>query len=817
MLRPRLLALAPGARALLLTVPTLVPYPGYDGELQGVSGTVHLVAALDDSTLQTLKWSLEGVDPSCTEGAGDGVPNACGIHVHTGGSCEVAEEVGGHLYSEEPDPWSSAAYSVSSGGATAGSLTIETGLTLSELTGRALVVHQLAGGGRIACGILFAAPSIPALDFSKYPVAGDPTYDGYDLARRAVSLAFVSEGTQLLSWELSGLDEKCSSGRDPDTKNSCGIHVHSGRCTQWPSDIGPHYYNMAQLAAADPWAEVSYTTDEAGFSRGFVQVSTGLSFRELPGRAVVWHNFDGDVHACATLDPCAGTLVAQGGEAVQGSRMGTFAITTHPLAPENDWRPVYANAEGQFLYYWKAYGDWRIGALHTTEDCGVQSGPGAAACPTEAAAWSAWTGAAWTYAHSITVTAPTILSVAAFDRYPGYEGALTVAGAVAITGDATQTLQWDLTGLDAACSSGAGASEENGCGIHVHTGESCADAGAHFFSADGYNASDPWADVAYVSDASGRSSSRLAVATGLRLWELAGRALVVHALAGGARVACAEVVAGPTASAASFSRYPGYAGPLSVEGTVSIARSDSESQVLAWDLTGVDGACAPGASAGVPNGCGIHVHVGSSCDTAEGVGGHLYSQGAGSSSDPWDEVAYVATDVANGSGASSGVASVGTGLSLPELVGRSLVVAVRWRAHRVRDLGGPRAWSGGARPLGGGGHGDLPVWRLAGAAAAGRVVGSPEPGPGAGAPAVTPSCRGRPFPPPEVWPRLGGAQEGGEDCLCAYGVCVCVRAVANAPAATARACFWSCAPLLLRPASTTRSLFELLRLRRQAC
>eukprot|EP00959_Pyramimonas_sp_CCMP1952_P142945 2992426-Pyramimonas_sp.AAC.1 len=69
-------------------------------------------------------------------------------------------------------------------------------------------------------------------------------------------------------------------------------------------------------------------------------------------------------------------------------------------------------------------------------------------------------------------------------------------------------------------------------------------------------------------------------------------------------------------------RYPGYAGPLSVEGTVSIARSDSESQVLAWDLTGVDGACAPGASAGVPNGCGIHVHVGSSCDTAEGVGGH---------------------------------------------------------------------------------------------------------------------------------------------------------------------------------------------------
>jgi len=44
---------------------------------------------------------------------------------------------------------------------------------------------------------------------------------------------------------------------------------------------------------------------------------------------------------------------------------------------------------------------------------------------------------------------------------------------------------------------------------------------------------DPWADVVYVSDGAGSSSSSMSVVTGLRLWELAGRVLVIHALAGG--------------------------------------------------------------------------------------------------------------------------------------------------------------------------------------------------------------------------------------------------------------------------------------------
>ena len=44
---------------------------------------------------QSFYYSLTGVDPACSSGAGT-AGNSCGIHIHSGTSC--TSDAGGHLY-----------------------------------------------------------------------------------------------------------------------------------------------------------------------------------------------------------------------------------------------------------------------------------------------------------------------------------------------------------------------------------------------------------------------------------------------------------------------------------------------------------------------------------------------------------------------------------------------------------------------------------------------------------------------------------------------------------------------------------------------
>jgi hypothetical protein len=152
------LAVLSTAEPTALGVSNFMPYPGYNyiGGLT-VSGAVRIRAADDDSTSQTLEWYLEGIDAACTSGAGDTVTNGCGIHVHSGTTCEDASSVGGHFYDGKTDPWLDVTYvAETDDGLTFsyGNTTVTTGVTLSDLEGKAFVVHELVSGGRIACGIL---------------------------------------------------------------------------------------------------------------------------------------------------------------------------------------------------------------------------------------------------------------------------------------------------------------------------------------------------------------------------------------------------------------------------------------------------------------------------------------------------------------------------------------------------------------------------------------------------------------------------------------------------------------------------------------
>lgn len=85
---------------------------------------------------------------------------------------------------------------------------------------------------------------------------------------------------------------------------------------------------------------------------------------------------------------------------------------------------------------------------------------------------------------------------------------------------------------------GTDCTSQNGCGLHVHSGDSCHDTdaqGGHYYNADSYNV-DPWLDIGYLyTDSNGSAYHADCVTTGETVY--ADHAFLVHAN-DGSRVAC---------------------------------------------------------------------------------------------------------------------------------------------------------------------------------------------------------------------------------------------------------------------------------------
>mmetsp|Transcript_114805 Transcript_114805/g.214904 ORF Transcript_114805/g.214904 Transcript_114805/m.214904 type:complete len:281 (-) Transcript_114805:127-969(-) len=118
--------------------------------------------------------------------------------------------------------------------------------------------------------------------------------------------------------------------------------------------------------------------------------------------------------------------------------------------------------------------------------------------------------------------------------------------------------------------------------------------------------------------------------------------------------------------------YPGYTGELKVRGTVAVSTFvDSVGEMmLQWNLDGTDSLCGENASNPAKNACGIHIHEGMLCSNEKLVGGHFYLKAAAPAGDPWAHFTYTAT----GTGRSEGASSVFIGLSLADVMARSVVV-----------------------------------------------------------------------------------------------------------------------------------------------
>lgn len=119
--------------------------------------------------------------------------------------------------------------------------------------------------------------------------------------------------------------------------------------------------------------------------------------------------------------------------------------------------------------------------------------------------------------------------------------------------------------------------------------------------------------------------------------------------------------------------YPGYEGELKVRGTVTVsAFADSLGEMmLQWNLDGADGLCVENASHPAKNACGIHIHEGMLCGKNDGlVGGHFYHKASSPGGDPWAHFTYTTTN----SGRSEGASSLFIGLTLVDVMARSVVV-----------------------------------------------------------------------------------------------------------------------------------------------
>merc|ERR1719181_221237 len=273
---------------VLRPMTVLKRYPGYTGDLN-TEGLVTVFAAGEED--MSITWDLMGSDTLCAT-TPVGVANACGVHIHSGTSCEEASLVGGHHHNMGSDPWTNIVFVPNGLGESTGGHAVETGYTRRDILGRAIVVHDHTGA-RVACGILEVHPTVTA-SLGSYPgYSGDLEFTG------SVSVRQMGDDL-MLSWELRGLEAALCSTAPAGVANACGIHIHSGSTCDEASGVGGHYYHSD--LSADPWSPVVYTPDGHGDSTTQdYSIGIGQNLADVLGRAIVVHDHTGGRVACGIL------------------------------------------------------------------------------------------------------------------------------------------------------------------------------------------------------------------------------------------------------------------------------------------------------------------------------------------------------------------------------------------------------------------------------------------------------------------------------------------------------------------------------------
>mmetsp|Transcript_6389 Transcript_6389/g.12464 ORF Transcript_6389/g.12464 Transcript_6389/m.12464 type:complete len:441 (+) Transcript_6389:119-1441(+) len=235
--------------------------------------------------------------------------------------------------------------------------------------------------------------------------------------------------------------------------------------------------------------------------------------------------------------------------------------------------------------------------------------------------------------------------------------------------------------LSANGGGGTDCTDPNGCGVHVHSGTDCSSSttqGGHWYNSAAMDV-DPWALIGYEqTSAAGLGQFASCVHTGFNVASdpglLDGRAFIVHRK-DGSRASCGLISKAPKdykpmALKADTVLIPGVEGSTTdTLGYVEVMANIEKSVA--------DGVCYMGYAKGLEpnvesfllgtgseqckaaNGCGAHIHSGTSCETSALQGGHYYDS-AEVSADPWAYESYLKTD-SSGEAALIGCAITGSG------------------------------------------------------------------------------------------------------------------------------------------------------------
>jgi len=191
---------------------------------------------------------------------------------------------------------------------------------------------------------------------------------------------------------------------------------------------------------------------------------------------------------------------------------------------------------------------------------------------------------------------------AVLEKDPSYEGDLEPFGSASLyfNSDGSFLFMLSMTGLESSCSD---------CNVTIVD-----DNGDSYYSGE----SDPWSvgETYYFTNSEGMGSNSFTVYNGYNRKENEGMTVNVYD-SGNNLVASGTLMSIPKSNKieAVMGPYPGYDGHLDPRGTVS-ATFDGTKMTFQYKLKGFEAYCDK---------CGIHIHIGMTCDDKDLVYGHYWN------------------------------------------------------------------------------------------------------------------------------------------------------------------------------------------------
>jgi len=400
------------------------------------------------------------------------------------------------------------------------------------------------------------------------------SYTGNLVVSGSGTVATTGMGHQTLNFKLYGVDKACS-GNPPKKANACGIHIHEGMSCE-ENALG-HYWNKGNYTY-DPWSDVTYTSDRHGKAVVTdVTVLTGLDAARVDGHTFIVHDSTGGRIACGIITPV---------------QLSVPAFTPYPGYTGNldIWGSMLVKGQGSSTHaaqelFWYLNGLSKKCLMgpkkETPNSCGVHIHAGFSCADAQGHYWDKeainsdpwatvtykgpWGSAKVTTGETMYdvlgrtmvvhdydgsraacgIIQPCTTSVPEMGRYGTYTGSLQVTGwvTIAVGGkgglSAAQVMTYRLSGVDPACTEPVPAgAPANACGIHIHQNASCTSAGGHLYNPE--LKSDPWKSVTYQTVSGVAKASHVEVVTGITMYDIVGKAFVVHDSTGG-RVGCGYI------------------------------------------------------------------------------------------------------------------------------------------------------------------------------------------------------------------------------------------------------------------------------------